>query len=124
MIKTFSITASNGVPFNVRIVFFGDKYGREDCLTHMQEFPLVEFYDARFMHTKHGQFVSRYYVQTVLDHDPLSGLCLDGGVPDWTIDLVSWNVICTWLTMKLAMADLESEMIDDEEWNQGDGQGA
>ena len=75
------ITVSN---FNVRVLNKGDKYGRDFCLTHTKDEPLVEFYDNRYPHTQFGQFVSRYYVETILERDT-GGLCLDGGVPDWTV---------------------------------------
>jgi len=70
--------------FNVRIVNTGDKYGRDFCLTHTKDEPLVEFYDTRYPHTQSGQFVSRYYIDTILDGSDC-GLCLDGGVPSWTV---------------------------------------
>lgn len=70
--------------FNVRIVNTGDKYGRDFCLTHTKDEPLVEFYDTRYPHTQFGQFVSRYYIDTLLERDT-GGLCLDGGVPSWTV---------------------------------------
>ena len=68
--------------FNVRIVNAGDKYGRDFCLTNDGE-PLVEFYDSRYPHTEFGQFVSRYFVSTLINHD--RGLVLDGGIPAWSI---------------------------------------
>jgi len=76
--------------FNVRIVRAGDRYGRDFCLTHDKEDqPLVEFYDNRHPHTEFGQFVSRYYVSTILGTDRYGrgegGLMLDGGVPSWTV---------------------------------------
>lgn len=73
--------------FNVRIVSKGESYGRDDCLTHDKDEALVEFYDAK--HTAlmpRGQFVSRYYIYTLLGHRPGHvGLALDGGVPEWSI---------------------------------------
>ena len=75
--------------FNVRVVNKGDKYGRDFCLTHDSDKPLVEFYDVRYPHTEFGQFVSRYYVSTILGDDGYgpknSGLNLHGGVPEWTV---------------------------------------
>lgn len=75
--------------FNVRILRKGDKYGRDFCLTHDEDKPLVEFYDTRYPHTEYGQFVTRYYVETILGTDKWGrgegGLCLDGGVPSWTV---------------------------------------
>ena len=75
--------------FNVRVVTKGEKYGLNFCLTHNGDKPLVEFYDARYPHTEFGQFVSRYYVSTILGTDGFGsaegGLSLDGGVPEWTV---------------------------------------
>lgn len=62
--------------FNVRIVRAGDRYGRDFCLTHDKDEPLVEFYIGDY-------FVSRYYVATILGTDGYGsgegGLILDGG---------------------------------------------
>ena len=87
--------------FNVRVVTKGDKYGRDFCLTHNEDKPLVEFYDARYPHTEFGQFVSRYYVETILGDDDYgpknSGLSLDGGIPEWTVPASDMNTVRYWL---------------------------
>jgi len=75
--------------WNVRIVKTGDKYGRDMCLTN-DKAPMVEFYDSRYPHTEYGQFVSRYYISTILSQDSRggkysNGLCLDGRVPAWQV---------------------------------------
>lgn len=73
--------------YNVRVVQTGDKYGRNDCLTNDQA-PMVEFYDARYNQSDwmgRGQFVSRYYVDTIMDGTYPNGLSLDGGIPEWTV---------------------------------------
>ena len=73
--------------FNIRIVNIGDKYGVNDCLTNNKA-PMVEFYDSRFTHGAdgaRGQFVTRYYIETLTDSGCPNGLCLDGGVPAWSI---------------------------------------
>ena len=86
--------------YNVRIVRKGDKYGRDDCLTNEGE-PLVEFYDSRF--DKHGcwmgrgQFVSRYYVSTILGGEYPNGLSLDGGIPEWTVSAEDMAAVQTYL---------------------------
>ena len=77
--------------FNVRIVLKGDKYGLEDCLTHKEKKPLVEFYDTKHMgkgFSRYGQFVSRYYAQTLIDDfDKVTrnGLALVGYEPAWSV---------------------------------------
>lgn len=85
-IKFCKITNSEGTPFEARIVEVGDAYGRNNCLIHDKSKygPMVEFWDMR-----HEQFVSRYYISTLLESPNRAagyGLCLDGGVPSWFID--------------------------------------
>lgn len=76
-----------GIKFNVLIVRKGDTYGLNDCLTHDEDRPLVEFYDDRYKHGfgMYGQFVSRYYADTLLKHSTLFGIDLEGSIADWEI---------------------------------------
>jgi hypothetical protein len=87
--------------FNVRIVNKGDKYGLDNCLTHEGDKPLVEFYDTRYLHTEFGQFVSRYYVETILSDDGYGpkdcGLILHGGVPEWTLSAKDMDTVRNFL---------------------------
>lgn len=96
------VTASHGVPF---MVLYDVPSG------------LVEFYDLRYP-MRHfnsevraklgadmpGQFVSRYYVTTLLgedehspDHIDWGALLLDGGVDDWKIDGQAMRMVRWWL---------------------------
>ena len=72
-------------PWTVKILENGDAYGRDNCLTHDSVKPLVEFYDGRYIENfdPEGQFVSRYYVETILESK--GGLNAHGGVESWTI---------------------------------------
>lgn len=84
--------------FNVRIVNTGDKYGVNDCLINRKA-PMVEFYDSRFKQGSdgaRGQFVSRYYIDTLLERDT-GGLCLDGGVPAWTVSAPDMAIVRNFL---------------------------
>lgn len=95
--------------FNVRILRKGEKYGLENCLTHKERKPLVEFYDYRHRDDKEwkrGQFVSRYYAETILKHDLNFGLSLDGGVPEWTVSAESMRDILAWLRQELRTDEL------------------
>ena len=101
-VETMSITASNGVRFIARILRKGDRYGLEDALTWHMSKPAVEFYDTRYMHTELGQFVSRYFIETLLEGSDRYGLAtgglnLDAGVDDWSIDAESMYVVRRWL---------------------------
>lgn len=90
MKRSINIVNQYGVPFNVVVVEQGGSYGRNQCLTHDEVDPLVEFYDDRYHNSEdwlqYGQFVSRYYASTLLeDHEDGHGLCLDGGVDAWVV---------------------------------------
>lgn len=93
-LKIFHDTRSHLV-WVVRIVEHGDNYGLNDALTHKGERPLVEFYDTRHEHTDLGQFVTRYFLGTLIDGE--GGLNLQGGVPTWSINEPCMNRIRGWL---------------------------
>ena len=89
---------TNGVPFNSRFLNKGDAYGRNNCLVHEVDDLVVEFFDARYPFWSDtdgqvlGQFVSSYYVKTLLGEDGYSvtdsretGIDLHGGEPDWFV---------------------------------------
>jgi len=80
--------------FNTKIIPTGGAYGRDDCLTNHDE-PMIEFYDPRYQHTPHGQFISRYSVSTIMDHT--GGLWLYGGVNEWTVSGADMAEIRAWL---------------------------
>jgi len=64
---------------------------------------LIHFYDTRFPVERYGQYVSGYYVSTLLDdYDALCqrGLCLDGAISTWSIDPASTRSVLDWLKTK------------------------
>jgi hypothetical protein len=64
---------------------------------------LVRFYDTGFPVEQYGQYVSGYYVSTLLDdYHALCerGLCLDGRVSTWSIDPASMRSVLDWLKTK------------------------
>lgn len=69
--------------FNVKLVKAGETYGLNNTLR--ADKPIVEFFDSRHPQGLHGQFISRYYADTLLAHPDEHGLLLDGGSPDWSI---------------------------------------
>jgi hypothetical protein len=82
--------------FNVRIVRHGDAYGLNDALTH--DGPLmVEFYDRRYPHTPRGQFVTRYFAQTLLERPVQGGLVLDAGVISWTVNADDMRLVIAYV---------------------------
>ena len=66
---------------------------------------LVRFYDTGFPVEQYGQYVSGYYVSTLLDDYAAlcqRGLCLDGRVSTWSIDPASMRAVLDWLKTKPA----------------------
>jgi hypothetical protein len=94
------ICTTRGVPMAVRLIRKGDRYGREDCLVHDKDKPLVEFYDTRHASPKwpRGQFLSRYYLRTLQSTVPGTGLMLDGRVPEWNVDDAAMSRVRDFLT--------------------------
>jgi hypothetical protein len=104
MAKTTRVTSDAGVDYLVRLVEEGDPYGLNFCRTHTEHRPTVEFYDYdskapayEFIGDREdavaagaprlGQFVSRYYVFTLLESiATTNGINLCGHVPRWAID--------------------------------------
>lgn len=87
MQKYYGFTAENGIPFIARRVDKGDRYGMDYCLVHDETRAMIEFYDCRHAHGPCGQFVSRYYWDTLENRNAVEGLCLDGGHPEiWAVD--------------------------------------
>lgn len=89
--------AATTLTWAIRLVQFGDNYGQRDKLIHDNVDPMVEFFDTRFPHTPLGQFVSRYYLSTLLERQDNVGLCLDGGVPSWSVSAVAMAEVYQWL---------------------------
>lgn len=102
--------------WRAHLVMPGDRYGRGDALTYEQQdadrygsgLPMVEFYDTSQdpVAFPGGQFVSRYYMDTLLGtDDPKLGvplrdmrtLSLDGGVPAWTVSGTDLSNVAAWL---------------------------
>lgn len=108
----YLLTLSKGGKWRVHLIYPGERYGLDGCLTyelnaysgvpaaaHRASYPLVEFYDtsqdaARF---PGGQFISRYYMTDLLEDDSIAvsldtmlkngnQFSLDGGIPAWTVE--------------------------------------
>lgn len=61
----------------------------------IQDELVVAFFDCRHEHSDLGQFVSDYYLSTILNHD--GGLVLDGGVKSWWISAPTMDRVRGWL---------------------------
>ena len=124
-----AIDPESGIRWCVRIVFEGDDYGLNHCLTHDETEPMIEFYDMdsraaelmrgsddkteAYLAEEYGQFVGRYYWSSLkfeerFDGKTLTdwskrGLNLDGGVDRWSVSSEF---------MVDAMTAVEAEMAD------------
>ena len=99
----YFVENNKGKQFAVKLLAKGDYYGLEKCLTWDKESPCVEFYDVTYAGDNFdevGQFVARYYASTILDAD--GGLCLNGEIPDWSIDVVGMDKVRLWIQKRLA----------------------
>lgn len=83
------VTNDQGTSFRVTIVRKGDRWGRNDCLVHDNDEPLIEFYDQTYAGDprfgERGQFVANYYLSTLREPNARRGIDLSGGVPAWRI---------------------------------------
>ena len=95
--KAQTFTNDQGRTFTVRVVYKGELAGTSFKFAHEESEPCVEFYDTTCPFTPFGQFVSAYYLSTLLQHRPLLGLILHGGVPEWVIDAATFDRIRDWL---------------------------
>ena len=95
---------------NVTILRKGDRYGRNKCLTHDDEEPVVEFYNAAGSQDPEGSFIIRYFASTLLGEDGLNmgdisagdcGLCLDGGYPEWSLTPKNCVDVGKWIRKEL-----------------------
>ena len=89
--------------FNVRFVKTGDRYGLKDCLIN-DKAPMVEFWDSTKWDadfSSRGQFVSRYYASTLLERPHHLGLCLDGGVPEWSISAEDMEEVLNYIEKEM-----------------------
>jgi len=118
-----SFTNDKGRVFNVRVLFDGHRYGRNNVLTwgqseHYEGVPGVEFWDATYAHEALGQFTgARYFAETICFEEKwtpedgfhntgalqTSGLCLDGGnAESWSLDAGTMREVRLWILAMIA----------------------
>lgn len=103
---------SQDVIFTVHIIEKNQKYGLNDALTHDQEEPMVEFYDGK--NKVDGQFVSRYYLSTLLEMPKNHGLILDTASPRWTIDEKAVQEVVDFLKDYQSNLDKDSQVMNNK----------
>ena len=80
--------------YKIELVLKGDKYGRDNRMTHHSDDGLVEFYSKKSITgDEEGYMISRYYVSTLMSVD--QGLTIDS---DWSsLDQNQINSIQEWV---------------------------
>jgi hypothetical protein len=106
MIERFDVTTRTGRRF--RVIYLGEgesspHYPAVVASTNHAAFrgDMVEVYDLTYADdprfTPDGQFVGRYYVDTLLNnHDPRIGINLG---PEWNVDASTWDDVIVWLSL-------------------------
>jgi hypothetical protein len=98
------------IPWSICIIKAGDSYGLNGCMVYDGYDPLIEFYDRRPLDRPNpnfeepGQFVSRYYASTILEHSSEFGLNLDMGIADWSISPEGMVTVRDFIQQNLARA--------------------
>jgi hypothetical protein len=115
MIDYTNATTARIGPWTVRLVFKGERYGRDGVMLNEQTMPMVEFYDTEQDKAKFGplgQFVTRYYLDTLMESRKHPGmpLCLHGGYPnDWTVSGEHMALVERWLEMQSTYAAAKAD---------------
>ncbi len=105
--------------WNVRIIRQNERYGLQNCLTHTESDPLIEFFDTNHADNaewKNGQFVSRYSAATLFENCYNTykyGLQLDGGIEDWYVDPHDMSVVFRWLRRELPQYEFTVKQLSD-----------
>lgn len=89
--KIMDVVAANGVPFRVT---YGHRKYLDGTYTLV---PVVSFFDLRYDHTEHGQFVADYLPETLISRNEHYSLNMNGGVESWTVDRWTLRNVCEWL---------------------------
>lgn len=91
----------NASPFGVRMIWKGQKYGRNDALVHSGDDPFVEFWDLHrvgdptldFADQAGAQFIQRYNASVLRKIDEGRGLDLYVSEPAWKLDGAAMTMV-------------------------------
>jgi len=101
IIKTMDIIGARQTPMRVLFLPKGIKSPHFD--TEPDNHALIEFYDTRHDHTPDGQFISRYWAETLIESKDLRqrGLDLLGYEDDWKVSARSISIVLDWVLYHL-----------------------
>ena len=99
MLNNTIVLVNNRVAFIARLVNPGEKFGQHLQLSVNE--PQVHIYDSRYNFNPQlgfvGQFVSAYYVSTLLQDEYPHGLQLDVGTEEWQLSKGNMHTLIEWL---------------------------
>jgi len=95
-LRMVDVVTEKGIPFRVT---FGRRKYRDGSYSTTE---VVSFYDSRYDFTEHGQFVSDYNPETLLEMRTGTPLHLQGGEPNWVIDGWTMRLVTSWLVHHIA----------------------
>lgn len=90
--ELLDVTTRSGVPLRV-VLIPTCEVGPNPTRKKAGQDATVEFYDRRYPHTEHGQFITDYYA----DHVGPYPLRLYGDEPDWQVDVDTMRLVRSWL---------------------------
>lgn len=92
--------------WTARIIPIGDCYGATNSLTNNGNSAMIEFYDNTYASGSGddcGQMVQRYYLSTLIEHNQNTGLVVDAGIPEWTINAENFEFFMTWAKIEVGI---------------------
>ena len=99
MINNTIVLVNNRITFLARLVRPGDKFGQHLDLSVAE--PQVHLFDTRYNFNQHlgfvGQYVSGYFVSTLVRNTYPNGLQLDGGNEEWALSADNMQTLIEWL---------------------------
>jgi hypothetical protein len=102
MISRIDIKGVQGTPIRAVLVPAGEL--NPSSPTHVNDRAYVQFYDGQHSFTPDGQFITEYYVSTLVRaplltsrEAPSNGLDLYGSEPCWKIDGPTMTLLVEWL---------------------------
>lgn len=88
------IHSTTGIPLRVVVIPQGERLPNHNGFA---EVDVIEFYDSRYKHTPDGQFIARYFKQTLDEsRDNKCGLDLQGDIKDWKISRRTKEIVIDW----------------------------
>jgi hypothetical protein len=94
MLKRIDLTGIQGTPIRAVFIPAGEVFPYPHPV---DDRAYIQFYDGRYSFSPDGQFITEYYVSTLLESPGPNGLDLYGSEPCWKIDGPTMTLLVEWL---------------------------